>query len=452
MSELEFPTIDPEAAEPAASTAVAHTPAGELSLETMDLTKLALTGFAESRTAVATAMKTLQGVQHDLSTPTKLIEAKTLRQRLVNAPLATARKVSAGIKSKLTEASKAVGAELGKIEADFAAADALITPQIDAAQEKLDEERRQREAAEAARVQKHRDNLAKLAEPAERCRQPGMTAERIANGIAAVSAIVIDRDAWEDFADRAEEQKAVTLERMQELHAAAVAAEAEAERIAAEKAEQERRAAELQAEADRLAAERAEIERERAAMQAEKDRIAAEAQARADEAARLEREQREESERQARELQEARERSERAEAEAHQREAKQAETYTPSAEQTALIERGREIVNDIIAAEVLGDAITAAFVEESAQIAKPAPAPEVRHFPAPAAEAPTLMLGELWKRLGLDDREAFLASLGFPSTPATKGTGKLYRASDVQAIRRAIAKRMTEAADFLEAA
>jgi hypothetical protein len=434
---LEFPELD--AAAPAASTAIAEQQATELSLETMDLTKLALSGFAESRAAVATAMKTLDGVQHDLSTPTKLAEAKTLRQRLVNAPLATARKVSAGIKSKLTEASKAVGAELVKIESDFAAADALITPQIDAAQEKLDEERRQREAAEVARVQAHCDNLAKLAGYAEHAR--GLPSGRIADGIEKVSAIVIDPEVWQDFTKHAEEQKAVTLERMRALHAEAVAAEEAARRAAEERAEQERKAAELKAEADRLAAERAEIERERAAIQAEKDRIAAEAQARADETARLEREQREEADRQARELQDAREHSERAEAQ-------QTVIYTPSAEQTTLIERGREIVNDIIAAEVLGDAIA-----RTATAPMPAPAPEVVPLrAAPAAnEAPTLSLGEINQRIApLTINAAGLASLGFQATKVKASC--MYREQDWPDIHAKLAKKLNESAPQRRAA
>jgi hypothetical protein len=274
--ELDFPTIESPAAEPAPSTAVTKQPSGDVDLAKIDLQAVALSAFSPARAAIATAHAKLTGVVHDLSTTTKLTEAKSMRHRLIGAPLAETRKTSAALKSKLTAVSKAVGTELAAIEAAFEAADQLIKPAIDAREAEIAEEKRIAAEKEEARLQKHRDALAKLAEPAERCRQPDMTAERIAKGIELVTAIVIDRAAWEEFADRAEEQKAVTLERMQALHAAAVAAEAEAARLAAEKAEQERKAAELKAEADRLAAERAEFERQKAELQAEKDRAAAE--------------------------------------------------------------------------------------------------------------------------------------------------------------------------------
>ena len=72
----------------------------------------------------------------------------------------------------------------------------------------------------------------------------------------------------------------------------------------------------------------------------------------------------------------------------------------------------------------------------------PAPAPEVVPIrPAPAAlEEHMLKLGELWDILGLSDREAFLAGLGFPATPATKGTAKLY----AQSALPSICKRISE--------
>lgn len=62
------------------------------------------------------------------------------------------------------------------------------------------------------------------------------------------------------------------------------------------------------------------------------------------------------------------------------------------------------------------------------------------------AEVPMLKLGELWDALGLTDREAFLAGIGFASTPAPKGTGKLYRHSDMQAICLAISQRFADLA------
>jgi len=432
-TELDFPTIDADAAQ-VATTAIANASRGEISadLTKIDLDAVADAYFTKARADVATAKEKLANVVHDLPTQAKVDDAVALRNRLIKTPLAEVRKVAKALKSKLDQTSKGVGAKLDTLVASFDEADALITPQIEAAQAKIDEEKRIAAEKEEARKQAHREALAKLAAPAERAALPEMTAERIANGIAAVEKIVIDRAAWEEFADRAEEQKAVTLERMRALHTKAVAAEAEAARLEAERAEAARVAEAQRIEAERLAAERAELERERAAIQAEKDRLAAEAQAKAEEAARLEREQREaaarqqaEADRQARELEEAEKRANR----------------------PALIEQAREIVNDIIAAEVLGDAIAASPVNEPSTYAEAA-----RYYRSNGliterpAEVPMLKLGELWDALGLTDREAFLASVGFTATPAPKGTGKLYRHSDMAAICLAISKRFADLA------
>jgi hypothetical protein len=317
---LEFPAIE----EP--RTELATTEPGAVDLAKIDLQAVALAQFNSAHADAKKAAETLTGVVHDLSTSTKLAEAKSLRNRLINVPLADARKVSSGLKSKLTAVSRAVGAELEAIEKEFEKAATLITPQIEAREAEIAEEKRIAAEQEAARVEAHMANLAKLAEPAERCRQPGMTTERIANGIKAVEAIAIDRTAWEEFADRAEEQKAVTLERMRALLATAQADE-ERERVAAaQRAEAER----LAAMADELARQRAELEAKQA------EAIAA---AKAEEAARLEREQREEAERQA------------------------------------------------AAALTLQQVLTAAAPQPVADAL--APAPEVRAFVAPAAPAPT---------------------------------------------------------------
>jgi hypothetical protein len=281
---LDFPTIesDPVAA-PAAlkpSTAVAAAPSPAIDLTKVDLTDVALAQFGDWRADVSKVRETLDGVVHDLSTPGKLADAKSLRHRLINTPLAEARKVSQGLKSKLTAVSKAIGGELTTIEAAYESAAELISPQIEAREAQVVEEKRIAAEKEQARQQLHRDNLAKLAGYAEHAR--GLPSARIQLGIDMVSAIVIDRAAWEDFADQAEEQKAVTLERMQALLATAKADEDRA-RIAAEQ----------KVEADRLAAERAEIERQKAELAA--------AQAEAEERARVARQNAEREEREAQE-------------------------------------------------------------------------------------------------------------------------------------------------------
>lgn len=411
---LEFPTIE----EPRA--AVATIEAGAVDLAKLDLQAVALAQFNTSHAAANTAREKLTGVVHDLSTPTKLADAKSLRHRLIGQPLAEARKVSAGLKSKLTAVSKAVGAELVAIESAFDAADALIKPQIEAREAELEAERQRKAEAEAARMQKHRDNLAKLAGYVEHAR--GLPSARIADGIAKVSGIEIDREAWEEFADQAEKQKADTLAAMQKLHADALADE-----------ERERAAAALKAEQERLAAERAEIERQRAELQAEKDRAAAEAKAKAEEAARVERVQREEAERQARELQEARARAERAEADAKAR-ADAAHITTEQGSQQVL--KAEPATADATDRDAPASTSPSVGSMGAGQPADAGPAAGIA-TPLHTTYTRTLRLGEIQARLApLSITAEGLAQLGFPAH-VERGL-KLYWPGDFPAICRAI--------------
>lgn len=272
------------AAHASVATEVATTKAVDVALQDLDLQAIALAHFDASRVAVKTATEKLTDVAHDLSTAGKLADAKSLRNRLINIPLAEARKVSAGLKSKLTGTSKAVGAELASIEAGFESAEKLITPQIEARDAEVAAEKAERDRVEAERVGVHRANIGKLASYVSVAH--GKTSEQILTIINGVSGIDILPEQWEEFAVGAEIQKADTLEALQALFNSTKTAEDEAaareaqrienERIAAALAEQQRILAEKQADLDRQLAEIA------AAKQAEADRVAAAARAQRD--------------------------------------------------------------------------------------------------------------------------------------------------------------------------
>lgn len=262
---LDLPTIDPTAlAQPSGLPAVSiapSVPAGA-DLTKIDLTDVALAMYGKWPDEVKAVKANLSTLVLDLSTPTKIKEARSLRTRLILEPLAAARKVSAAIKSKMAATSKAVGAELEKIEAGYTEADALILPKIEAREAELEAEREEARKAEEARKEKHRTNLEAIRIYIDRASAPGMTAERIAKGIAQLEALPTPtKEAWEEFAVPAANAICETLDKMRGLHAKALADEAaEAERV--------RRAAELAEQERRLAAERAEIERQRAELEA----------------------------------------------------------------------------------------------------------------------------------------------------------------------------------------
>lgn len=251
-----------------------NTPAGEIALKDLDLQVIALSHFDASREALESARKTLTGVVHDLSTAGKLADAKSLRNRLVNIPLADARKVSKNLKSKLTAVSAAVGVTLVEIESDFETVEKLITPQIEARDAEIAAKKAEDDRIAAERKAKFEGEIAKIRACADRC--AGLPAWRIANGIKLVEDMAFGDD-WLEFAKPAAVAQAETLTAMRTLHARTVEAERQAAEAEARRVEQERIAAEQRAEAARLQAQQAELARQQAELDRQREAIAAEA-------------------------------------------------------------------------------------------------------------------------------------------------------------------------------
>lgn len=200
-------------------------------LTKIDLTDVALAMYGTWRKDVDATKANLSTLVLDLSTPTKIKEARSLRARLITDPLAAARKVSQGIKSKMAATSKAVGAELERIEAAYDEADKLILPKIEEREAELQREREEKARIERERIEKHQANIARIRSYAEKAEQPDMTAERIAAGMAQLEAIPVPtKEEWEEFAVPAADAICWALERMRITHARVLRAEqAEAE-------------------------------------------------------------------------------------------------------------------------------------------------------------------------------------------------------------------------------
>lgn len=201
-------------------------------LTKIDLTDVALAMYGPWRKDVDAAKSNLSTLVLDLSTPTKIAEARSLRARLITTPLAEARKVSKGIKSKMAATSKAVGDELEKIEAAYNEADKLILPKIEEREAELQREREEKAKAEQERKDRHLANIARIRAFAVRAdTEPGMTAERIATGIKLLEDTPTPTSAtWDEFAVEAANAICETLERMRITHARVLRAEqAEAE-------------------------------------------------------------------------------------------------------------------------------------------------------------------------------------------------------------------------------
>lgn len=445
MSEtLEFPEI-----ESAPRTEIAAAAADALDLTKIDLKDVALAQFGKWREKSAAARKTLTGVQHDLSTQAKIDDAKSLRHRLINVPLADARKVSKALKSKLNTVSGEVGTELVKIEADYAEVALLITPQIEAREAEIAEEKRIAAEKEAERIAGIQAQIDIIRGYLAKAQAPDMTSARIQKGVELVEAMVIG-DEFAELKGAAEEAKRSTLAGMLNLRDLAKAREDEAARLEAQRIENDRIAAEQAAQAERLAAQQRALDEQAA-------KIAAAQKAIDDAKAEAERKEREQAE--ANRLEAEREKI-RAEEEAQAlRDATAAVSLTAIDELASRTEvaqlaqipseaRPNELAavceaakRDI--AEVLGLPAAAPAVAPAPVAAAPVAVAVVARVFHPAAQAlrneqPTLKLGEIQSRLKPVSITADgLAVLGFE--PAGKqGAATLYRESDWLAICQAI--------------
>lgn len=253
---LAFPEIE-EAVASSAAVVLVEPAAAAIDLSKINITDIALAQFGQAERDLEAAEKALKNVQHDLSTPKKLSDAISLRQRLVNQPRADARKVSKALKSKLTSVAGEVTAREGEIIADFARIEAYITPQIDAREEEIEREKERDEARKADHVA----NIAKIAALLHGAENK--SAERLAKGIEIVDGLLVT--GFEEFQPEAEATRTRVLLALKTLHQKAVDREAEAARIAQVAAEQAEAARVLAEERAQLARERAELEALRAA-------------------------------------------------------------------------------------------------------------------------------------------------------------------------------------------
>jgi hypothetical protein len=275
METLELVPVETDAPAKPAAVSKATT-----DLTKIDLKAVALSRFGDWRPAAAALVEKYKGVAFDTMT-TKGYEEATKARAEVRAPRYAAQNVSKASKSELAQVSKAIGAEEQAIIAALADTEEAIDAQIRAADERKAREKAEREQRERDRKRAHEERLAALRGYVAQAQ--GLPAARIANGIVAVEAILINPADWEEYAEQATQAKEETLASLRALLARTQAAEAEAaerERQRAEQAriaeEQRAEAARLKAAADELAMKQREAEAELKRQQAEFERQRAE--------------------------------------------------------------------------------------------------------------------------------------------------------------------------------
>ncbi|MFM7024708.1 MAG: hypothetical protein ACKOWC_01420 [Limnohabitans sp.] len=264
----DFPTLlaDAEALPVVQEPTTALTDAAKIDLQTVALAK-----FGDWRPAVAKVRADLSALVLDLSNQARIAEAKSLRHRTINVPIADARAASKALKSKLTAVSKAVGAEEDAIVAAYTDAGRILTTQIDEAEAKIEAEKAEKARQEAERARIEAEHIAGLrgqvdaimGQWVERCNEPDMTSERIGKGIEALGAVQMPAD-LADVADYWSAQQSITTGRLVTLRDE-LARREESARLAAERAELDRQRAEQEAERNRIAGINHRVELIRAA-------------------------------------------------------------------------------------------------------------------------------------------------------------------------------------------
>lgn len=256
-AQLDFPPLPTE--QP--STAIA-TQAG---VPAVTLKDAALVHFSALDAPLRALAERYRDVAFDVSTTKGLDAAKKARQDLRENGRFAVQRAEAAFKAAANDAKKAVEAKADELVAIVRPVEDSVDAQIKVREAAIEQERQERAIAEAARQQKHRDAIAVIAGYVAKA--DGLPSARIQAGLEYVRNIDVGADVFEDFAERAAEQKAVTIERLEAMLARTLAAEEAAQRAEAQRIENERVAAEL-AEQRRQLAEQAEALR-RAQMIAE---------------------------------------------------------------------------------------------------------------------------------------------------------------------------------------
>lgn len=260
----------------------------------------------------------------------------------------------------------------------------------DAYDARIKAEKEAKEAAEQARIANIRERIAEFQGKVISAASGTHTASEIEAMIIVLRGVTVD-DSFGEFYGDAMEAKGEAIEKLKEIHAQKQATEAEAERLAKERAEVE---AARKAEEARQAESRRQLEAERA-----------------------------ELDRQRRELEEQQAKAQREAAAEAARNAEKVQEIAPSV---------MDKIGEAESAGAISPSTAAGLRETVSSIAADAVISKARDC------VTTIKLGEICTRLGFDVSAAFLATLGFEPV-ATEKNAKRYNEASFPGICRRIA-------------
>lgn len=301
-----------------------------MSTELADVTH-AVAEFDRVAAGIAALREKYTGVIYDVKTTGGMKDAKDARLA-IREPRYEVERIRKAAKAPILALGKKLDSEAARINGELEKLEAPIDQQIKTEEARKEAEREAKIAAEQKRVARLQERVAELRGNQNLTASSG--SKLIAEHLADLEAISVD-ESFEEMQQQAADAKGAGLKRLADLHIAALAHEAEQDRIRAEREELARLRAEEQ---KRQAAERARIAEEERVAKAARDAEATR-QAEILRRERAENEAREAEARKVREAEEARLRQEREEFERTQREAREAEERRLAAERA---ERERE--------------------------------------------------------------------------------------------------------------
>lgn len=235
----------------------------------------AIQEYSKTDAALADLAGRFKDVVYDVTTTAGMQSARVARAELRGYRV-DLEKTRVEIKAPALERCRLIDAEAKRITAVLSDLEDPIDAQIKSEEKRKEREAMERVMAEQRRVNDIRAQIDHIKRWPASC--VGMKAAQVAEVLAALTARVIGED-FAEFQGEAREALQVSIAQVEAMHAGAVAQEAEAERIKAERAE----LAKLRAEADaREQADREALESERRAARVQIDaeqRAAREAQA-----------------------------------------------------------------------------------------------------------------------------------------------------------------------------
>jgi hypothetical protein len=228
----------------------------------------AVAEFDKVAAGLAELQKQYGGVVYDVTTTKGMDEAKAARAA-VREPRYEIERVRKAAKAPILKLGKELDDRAKAITADILKIEEPIDEQIKNEEARKEAEKQAKILAEQKRVAALQERVAELR--GNRMLSATSGSELLAEHISGVEDIAVD-DSFQEFREQAEVAKAEGLEWLRNVHAAAVAHEAEQARIKAEREELARLRAE---EEKRQAAERARIAEEERVAKATRDAEAA---------------------------------------------------------------------------------------------------------------------------------------------------------------------------------